>query len=70
MSSGYALPVAAWLTRESGERVVVLPDGTQMPISEWKEKRVSPEEFARLSLLKQEKRAASRRMGPEDPDDL
>ena len=70
MSSGYALPVAAWLTGENGERLVLLPDGSRISISEWKTTRVSPEEFARLAALKQGKRAASRRIAPEDPDDL
>lgn len=70
MSSGYALPVSAWLIGEDGQRLVLLPDGTRISIAEWKTTRVSPEEFARLAAMKQEKRAASRRGAPEDPDDL
>lgn len=70
MSAGYALPVSAWLTRESGERVVRIPDGREISVDEWRTARVSPEEFARLAMLKRDKEASSRRRAPEDPDDL
>jgi hypothetical protein len=69
MSSGYALPVSAWITGEDGQRIVVLPDGKRMPVEEWKKIRVTPEEFARLAWLKGRNRA-SRSSAPEDPDDL
>ena len=73
MSSGYALPVAAWLTRDTGERFVRLPDGREMSLDEWRKARVTPEEFARLASIRQRRRTSAWdpiARAPEDPDDL
>jgi hypothetical protein len=71
MRSGYAMPVTAWLTRDTGERAVRLPDGREITVDEWRETRVDSEEFARLSMLKLNRAVGDpMHRSPEDPDDV
>lgn len=44
----YAMPTAGWATAVGGGRLAILPDGRRVPVEEWKQMRVTPEEFSAL----------------------
>lgn len=50
----YAMPTAGWATAVGGGRLAILPDGSRVTVEEWKQMRVTPDEFYRLMALKRQ----------------
>jgi len=50
----YTAPVVAWHTTLDRGTVAVLPDGRRITVAEWRDLRISREEYTRLAALKRE----------------
>lgn len=60
----YAMPYSHLTMRASDlATMVVLLDGTEVTLADWKEMRVTPEEYKRLTAIKVERRNADVRSG-------